>query len=236
MGQCLVQAAAPEHPYHVSYTELAFNRKSGNFEVAICVWPADLEKALAAQEKKPVDLEKTDKLDEMIERYVAKRFLVQSFQPRVNEKIGANEFPKSASETKGDTKTKRDSNTELVIGDQEPRQRRSEIESNNPSSESIAGQDATKQLLTDHKNEKPKSKFRWVGLEKERRQVWLYFELAGDLKTAEWTVENKVFSELNDDQLNHVQWTLDRKRYETFVCNEEKMKHRISTEKLLQKR
>lgn len=230
MGQCLVQAAAPEHPYHVSYTELTFNKKSGNFEVAICVWPADLEKALAAQESKPVDLEKTDKLDEMIERYVAKRFLVRTFQPRGNKTVEAKEFIKGTPETKGN------SNTELVIGDQPPRPRNSEIESEAPSKESIASQDATKPLAADGKNEKPKSNFRWVGLEKERRQVWLYFELAGDLKATDWTVENRVFSELNDDQLNHVQWTLDFKRYETFVCNEEKMKHRISTEKLLQKR
>ncbi len=58
------------HPDHVSLTEIEWNAKTGNFEVAICLWPEDLEKALCEQEQKPINLDSTPHLDQILALYV----------------------------------------------------------------------------------------------------------------------------------------------------------------------
>ena len=60
-------------------------------------------------------------------------------------------------------------------------------------------------------------KIKWYGHEADAKQAWLFFEVAGDAG-ANWSVENRVFFELNDDQLNHVQWKGTGKT-ETLVCD-----------------
>ncbi len=45
---------------------------------------------------------------------------------------------------------------------------------------------------------------RWVGHERNLKKAWLYFEIPGDKVNRQWKVENRVFFELNEDQLNHV--------------------------------
>ena len=63
-----------KHPYHVSVAEVEWNSKTKKLEVALCVWPADLEKSLAKLKGKPVDLDKTRKLDGWMKKLVSKKF------------------------------------------------------------------------------------------------------------------------------------------------------------------
>lgn len=65
------------HPYHVSNAEINWNPRSGNFEVALCVWPADLEKALAKDQQRVIDLDQVADLDKLIHNYVQKKFLIR---------------------------------------------------------------------------------------------------------------------------------------------------------------
>ena len=135
-----VQAWA-SHPYHVSKSEVEWNSKTGNFEVAMCVWPADLEKALSAKAGKPVDLDKVEDLDGLLKAYVESKFIMQK-SVAVGKKEGA-------------------------------------------------------------------ASLRWVGHEKNNKEAWLYFEVNGDKSPSDWTLKNKIFCELNEDQLNQIQFTIN---------------------------
>ncbi len=128
------------HPYHVSHAEVNWNETSGNFEVALCVWPADLEKALKGDTGKSVDLDEVENLDQLLEAYVGKKFRITSANGQA------------------------DSNSEKPVA---------------PS-------------------------IRWVGHERDLKKAWLYFEISGDKTIRKWKIENRVFFELNEDQLNHV--------------------------------
>lgn len=66
------------HPYHVSLAEMELNSRTGNFEVSLCVWPADLEKALSRMTEKAIDLDKTDELEKLIAQYLEKRISFRS--------------------------------------------------------------------------------------------------------------------------------------------------------------
>lgn len=255
------------HPYHVSYAEVAFNSETGNFEVALCVWPTDLEKAIRVQEDKPIDLEKTKGLDPMIAKYISRRFFVRPFSEGPTKKPSeitgdSNPTPHRAS-NELDT-TPEQGLKQLIGGERKPTDKKDSNASENtapappatsetsasppaPSKkQSINGIPAGSASTASNSSEtdqtahaKAKSPIRWVGHELESRNVWLYFEVKGGDKATDvidWTLENRVFLELNEDQLNHVQWSLNRQKYETFVCNRQKIRHRISTKRLLQKK
>jgi len=147
----LASVATASHPYHVSKSEINWNPKSGNFEVAMCVWPADLEKALRIQTGKPVDLDKVEDLDSLLNSYVSKTFFVRT-------KI------ENGKETKNETQ-------------EAPR--------------------------------KPAPAISWVGHEKNNKEAWLYFEISGDKQDKNWTIENRIFFELNEDQMNQLQVTIN---------------------------
>ena len=154
------------HPFHVSNAEVNWNPRSGNFEVALCLWPADLEKAISIDQAKPVDLDKVANLDELLKRYVEKRFL----------------FRKSKTAQSDDAK-----------------------------------------------NDAVAAPIRWVGHEKNLKTAWLYFEVEGDKTQAEWAIENRVFFELNEDQLNQVQLTIGNTS-DTLICTPGAARHSLSTE------
>lgn len=130
------QQAAATHPFHVSSAEVQWNPKTGNFEVALCVWPADLEKAIALQTGKPTDLDQVNDINELMSKYIASRFAISK--------------------------------------------------------------------LDDSKRHVPQ-RVRWVGHEMTLKNAWLYFEIGGKQGPGRWRVENRMFLELNDDQINHVQ-------------------------------
>ena len=154
IGQC--HAA---HPYHVSNAEVKWNPKSGNFEVALCLWPADLETALSREQGKPIDIDKVENLDEMLKSYVTKHFLIRK---------------------------------------------------------------------TDSSPDDSKPDVRWVGHEKNVKQAWMYFEVTGDKSPASWTIENQIFFDLNDDQLNYLQLTV-RGSLNTAISMSGDSKHAIDT-------
>lgn len=138
----LGEQAFASHPFHVTRAEVEYNAKRQTFEVAICVWPEDLQRAVSKMEKRDVkiDTESETKRDEIFGRYVARNF-----------KFVAKS--KSAD-----------------------------------------------------KNEKPSTaKIRWIGSELEVKQGWLYFEVDAKTAATNWSIENRMFFELNDDQLNQVQ-------------------------------
>ena len=129
-------ASSPFHPYHVSLAEIEYNEQTGNFEVSLCVWPADLERALAQMTESPVDLDSTENLDQLIANYLEQTFQFRSAQENV-------------------------------------------------------------------------APIRFVGKELDLKQGWLHFEVqtAGDNTNDppaanEWTLNNRVFFELNEDQSN----------------------------------
>ena len=143
---CLSTSLLAMHPYHVSFAEVEWNPKTGNFEVALCVWPGDLEKAISAMKERSVDLDHEVDLEKSCRDYVANRF--------------------------------------RIVGE--------------------GGKPAP---------------IRWVGAQIGLKQAWLYFEVAGDKRLGSWTIENRVFFELNEGQLNQIQIKMgaDRKRVSSTV-------------------
>jgi hypothetical protein len=154
------------HPYHVSRAEVNWNQKTGNFEVALCLWPADLEKAISIAQGKPIDLDKVENLDELMKSYIEKKFLIRS-APLVNE---AQELAK------------------------------------------------------------PNLNIRWVGHEKTIKQAWLYFEIKGERTVSRWTIENRIFFELNDDQMNLVELT-NGAGSNAVICSHPSAKHLFLTQR-----
>lgn len=75
-----------KHPFHVSVAELEYNKDSKCLEVALKVWPEDLEKALSQVNKAPVDLDKHPKIDDLIASYL-KRNIHVSPDGKTNCKI-----------------------------------------------------------------------------------------------------------------------------------------------------
>lgn len=137
---CLCEFAIASHPFHVTRAEIAYNSTRQKFEVAICIWPEDLAKAVSKMEKRTVDIDaesETDR-DKLFKKYVAQKFKFTSQSGKENEK---------------------------------------------PTAASI----------------------RWVGSELGIKQGWLYFEVDAKTANTNWSIENRMFFELNDDQLNQVQ-------------------------------
>lgn len=63
--------AAEAHPFHVTIAEVEFNAEAGTLEMAIRIYnPGDLEQALSRREGERVNLEQTEKVDEMILDYL----------------------------------------------------------------------------------------------------------------------------------------------------------------------
>lgn len=135
--------AIASHPFHVTRAEIEYNSQRKAFEVALCVWPEDLAKAISKMEKRSIDIDAISetKRDELFKKYVAQSF---RFIPSQAEKTD---------------KTKKPSGADI----------------------------------------------RWVGSEIKVKQGWLYFEVDAKGDATNWSIENEMFFELNDDQMNHLQ-------------------------------
>ena len=135
------------HPFHVSRSEIEFNSKRKTLEVALCVWPEDLETAISKMEKKSIDIDSLSesKRDELVMKYVVRTFRF---------------FPGSS--------------------------------------------------VTEKEQPKP-AKIRWVGSEIGIKKGWLYFEVDASNAAKLWSIENEMFFELNDDQMNHLEIRNGRK-------------------------
>jgi len=149
--------ATASHPGHASLAEIEWNPKSGNFEIALCVCPEDLQQVLSIAAGKPIRLELENEIDELLRAYVAKHFRIL------------------------------------------PNHR-----------------DDKKPL----ENDPQWGQIRWVGQEIDIERVWLYFELSGDSKLADWKISNEMFFELNPEQLNLIQFSAKGKS-ESFSLTRE---------------
>lgn len=145
---CFASTLNAAHPYHVSRAEIQYNATRGVFEVALCVWPEDLEKAIAQSEAKSIDLDElseTDR-DRLIGKYVTGKFTVR---PQASDS--------SATGNKADAEP----------ADPAP--------------------------------------IHWVGSEISLKQAWLYFEIEVGASAPQWSFENRMFFELNEEQMNQIQ-------------------------------
>ena len=152
--------AEPPHPYHVSLAEVNWNAKSQKFEIALCLWPADLEKALARQTGRPIDLEKEANIDRLMEVYIGKHFTIHS----ANEQT---EKPKKEQNTPANGR----------VGDKAANPTIT-ITQNSVVAPSTPINTATVTTKGDSLAKPPKMK--WFGHEADAKQVWLYFEIAGE--------------------------------------------------------
>jgi hypothetical protein len=172
------------HPYHVSYAEVEWNARTGNFEVALCVWPADLEKAISVGYEKNVDLDEIENLDELLQQLVQQQFRV----------------------VKTAVKRSVDKSSNAV---NRPRKLSTKVAANQKESKLIA------------------QPIRWVGHELSLKKAWLYFEVIGGQQAAEWEIENRIFFNLNENQENHMRFTIND-RVENLQATGAAAKHTIS--------
>lgn len=71
---------------------------------------------------------------------------------------------------------------------------------------------------------KPQSlPIRWVGAEIGVKKAWLYFEIKSADSEQGWEIDNKIFCELNEDQVNHISFRVrsSRRSYpiQRFECD-----------------
>lgn len=77
----LATPATAAHPQHTSFAEVGWNPKTGNFEVALCVWALDLEHALGTELQDVNnwdDRELSEFTDAQFESYLASRFTIRA--------------------------------------------------------------------------------------------------------------------------------------------------------------
>ena len=208
-------AAEPPHPYHVSMAEINWNPKSQKFEIALCLWPADLEKALAQQTGRPIDLAKEPDVDKLMETYISKRFIIHS-TPRDQQPSKAKPGDDSVSAPKRDSAT--DVVTKASSAAPTALDNTAKTAANNLQSDTATQSTKIGTIAVTVSSDAPApQKIKWYGHEADAKKAWLFFEIAGE-PGVDWRVENRVFFELNDDQLNHVQWSGTGK-IETLVCD-----------------
>jgi len=68
--------AASAHPSHVSVAEIERDQQTNRLEIALRVWPEDLEKTLEARTDRDVDLDSSDGVDELIADYLDETIIV----------------------------------------------------------------------------------------------------------------------------------------------------------------
>lgn len=217
------------HPNHFSTAEVRWNSATGNFEIALCVYPLDLEKALSVLADKSVSLDQKEGLDELMKRYIESRFFIRKARETSDKQ---DEAFKLSLTLKPDSKK--------LHASAAPGQAAPDISKKFPESISelrkvppnlhshrdIVGSEKSDQGASRHSakafanersevgNVKPneekieaRSEIRWVGFEANAKEAWLYFEIPGDVKPAKWEIENRVFFEFNEEQVNQIRFS-----------------------------
>jgi hypothetical protein len=238
----ILHSRLPNHPNHFSSAEVRWNEKNGKFEVALRVWPADLEKALSNISGRSVDLEKTNGLNKLIAAYVSGKFLILKVPAEQPPNPNSEDSPPNADapldlsserlsaandSAPGDGKWKETAHPELdhaqsefdrtndhEAGDLEGRSGDYHSSTTNRHSQDLASKSQPASEPETAKAEQPQprqqklpERFRWVGFETNPKEAWLYFELAGDLEPATWQIENRVFFEFNEEQVNQIRFS-----------------------------
>lgn len=75
---CLLPSPAGAHRFHTSLTRMDYNAEQKLVEITIQVFSHDLESALERREGKRIRLDKTPKIDEIIVKYLADRFVFKN--------------------------------------------------------------------------------------------------------------------------------------------------------------
>ncbi len=71
-----------------------------------------------------------------------------------------------------------------------------------PADRDTAARDTAGRDPVDREADKKRVKLKWVGMEVEMHHVWLYFEFPMQNTPAEFTFENRLFLDLEEDQVN----------------------------------
>lgn len=77
---CISLAASPvsAHPFAVTSTEVEFNDETRAFEVAMRVYPEQLEQALRKETGRSISLEQSTDIDNLILRYLSSHFSIRN--------------------------------------------------------------------------------------------------------------------------------------------------------------
>jgi len=70
-------ANAWAHPFHVSIAEAEWNDESGRLEVAMRLNPVDLEQTLRQRSGLPIDLDKSGRIEQLVEQYLRSSFFAK---------------------------------------------------------------------------------------------------------------------------------------------------------------
>lgn len=127
------------HPFHLSNAEVEWNDDAKSLEIALKVWPIDLEEALENETKRSLDLDKTEDIDELIVAYLQSHFVFRQ-------------------------------------------------------------EDGTAAGIE------------WLGKEVSVKSAWLYFEIPLEQSPEGMVVENTLFFEHLQDQVNLLQYRTGRRR------------------------
>lgn len=79
-GLATPSSATAAHPFHVSIAEAKYNAETKSLEIALRVHPSDLETMLRKRTDKPIDLDKTANVDELILAYLTDVFTAKPKQ------------------------------------------------------------------------------------------------------------------------------------------------------------
>lgn len=74
----MITSGVDAHPFAVTSTEAEYNRESQSFEVAMRVYPEQLEQALSKETGRTISLEHSTNIDPLIIRYLTTHFSIQS--------------------------------------------------------------------------------------------------------------------------------------------------------------
>ncbi len=73
----LVFVKAEAHPYHLSLAEIKYNAKTQTLEVALKIFTDDLEKTLSVEAKKPVVINQSAEVQQLVEAYLKNNFQLE---------------------------------------------------------------------------------------------------------------------------------------------------------------
>ncbi|MEM9064497.1 MAG: DUF6702 family protein [Planctomycetota bacterium] len=104
LASVVTSALVAVHPYHASTAEADLNPETGRLQVSMEFYPEDLERALSRAHRSDVDLEETEGIGEIIQKYLAERWLFRpvgsddDFEPEPSDVvfIGMEVFPREA--------------------------------------------------------------------------------------------------------------------------------------------
>ncbi len=85
-----MQQLPAAHPFHATMAEMDWNSASTCFEVALCMPAVVTEDEISREQARRINLERTDDAEELLQKYIAKRFQLHNADAQWNvEWVGA---------------------------------------------------------------------------------------------------------------------------------------------------